>query len=443
MKDSAYRQYLLAILTVITAFSFVDRLALGIVAQSIKLDLSLTDSELGLLGGITFALFYATMGLPIARWADRGNRVTIIAATTALWSVAVALCGAARSFIQLVLIRVAVGVGEAGCMPTTNSLIPDYFNRAERARANGIYALVNPLSLLIGYGIAGWVNQLYGWRATFVVLGLPGLVLAALAALTLREPRKAALAPPAGAQDQDQLSQTVSMRQTCMTLWGNVTFRHLAIVYIVLSFFNSGVFQWLPAFFIRSYGLQTGELGTWFAAIAGVGGFLGSYLGGELTSRFAGNREPLQLKVMAAVVVGGTCLSAGIYLTHNYHVAFGLMAVYAFVGAAVTGPIFAIKQTIVSKHVQATAFALVFLFSNLIGAGLGPLAAGVLSDLLHPLLGAESLRYTLVALTPGYLWAACHLWWASKTVLHDVMATAADRNEAVPDEGASLSAPVL
>lgn len=442
MKDSTYRQYLLIVLTVITAFSFVDRLALGILAQSIKGDLSLTDTELGLLGGITFALFYATMGLPIARWADHGNRVTIITVTTALWGVAVALCGAARSFIQLVLIRVAVGVGEAGCMPTTNSLIPDYFGRAERARANGIYALVNPLSLLIGYGIAGWVNQLYGWRITFVILGLPGTVLAVLAALTLREPRNA-LAPPAGPQRQDRVSQTVSLSQICMTLWGNVTFRHLAIVYIVLSFFNSGIFQWLPAFFIRSYGLQTGELGTWFAAIAGVGGFLGSYLGGELASRFAGNREPLQLKVMAAAVVGGTFLSAGIYLTHSYQVAFGLMAVYTFVGAAVNGPIFAIKQTIVSKDVQATAFALVFLFSNLIGAGLGPLAAGVLSDVLHPLLGAESLRYTLVALTPGYLWAACHLWWASQTVLHDVRVTELARDEGIPEEGASLRTSAL
>src|SRR5688500_12783235 len=180
------RNYLLALLTTILAFNYIDRLALGLLLEDIKADLALTDTQLGFLTGIAFALFYAVMGIPIARWADRGNRVTIISLTTALWSVAVALCGAAGSFVQLLVIRAGVAVGEAGCHPPALSLIADYFTRAERPRAVARYMLGWPLALLIGYFAAGWLNEFWGWRATFVILGLPGLVLAALARFTLK-----------------------------------------------------------------------------------------------------------------------------------------------------------------------------------------------------------------------------------------------------------------
>src|SRR5687768_16882052 len=183
-----YKVYLLVLLLVICAFNYIDRLALGLVLQDIKVDLSLTDTQLGLLSGIAFALFYSIMGIPIARWADRGNRVAIITFTTALWSAAVALCGVASNFVQLLLIRIGVAVGEAGCTPPAHSLIADYFTRAERPRAVAIYMLGGQLSV-VGYLWAGWLNELYGWRVTFMLLGLPGLGLAALAWLTLREPR--------------------------------------------------------------------------------------------------------------------------------------------------------------------------------------------------------------------------------------------------------------
>src|SRR5688500_18999239 len=189
MTESRYKQYLLAVLLVVLASNYVDRLALGLLLQDIKVDLSLSDTQLGLLSGIAFALFYSVMGIPIARWADRGNRVLIISATASLWSVMVALCGFAGSFIQLLLIRIGIAVGEAGCIPPAHSLIADHFSRAERPRAVSIYMLGTPISIIIGYFLAGWLNELYGWRATFVILGLPGVAIAALAWLTLREPR--------------------------------------------------------------------------------------------------------------------------------------------------------------------------------------------------------------------------------------------------------------
>ena len=162
MRATVYRNYLLTVLLVILAFNYVDRVALGLLLQDIKVDLDLSDTQLGFLSGIAFALFYSVMGIPIARWADRGNRVMIITVTTALWSVAVALCGLAGSFLQLLLIRIGVAVGEAGCIPPAHSLIADYFTRAERPRAVARYMLGGPLSFVIGYFLAGWLNQLCG-----------------------------------------------------------------------------------------------------------------------------------------------------------------------------------------------------------------------------------------------------------------------------------------
>lgn len=175
MKTS--NKYWLALLTAIMVFNYVDRVAMGLLLQDIKVDLSLSDTQLGLLTGIAFASFYAVMGIPIARWADRGNRVTIISVTVALWSIAVALCGAATNFFQLLLIRMGVAIGEAGCHPPAFSLIADYFDRAERPRAVARYMLGWPLALLVGFFVGGWLNQIYGWRATFVFLGLPGVLL--------------------------------------------------------------------------------------------------------------------------------------------------------------------------------------------------------------------------------------------------------------------------
>src|SRR5258708_1391950 len=185
-----YKKYLLAVLLVILAFNYTDRCALGIVLQDIKGDLKLSDTQLGLLSGIAFALFYSVMGIPIARWADRGNRVSIIAITCALWSAMVVLSGVAAGFTQLLVIRIGVAVGEAGCIPPAHSLIADYFTRGERPRAFSIYMLGGSLSAAFGYFGAGWLNQFYGWRITFMLIGLPGLVLAALAWFTLREPRR-------------------------------------------------------------------------------------------------------------------------------------------------------------------------------------------------------------------------------------------------------------
>jgi MFS family permease len=407
---------MLAILIVILAFNFMDRFALGVVLQDIKTDLKLSDTQLGLLSGLAFALFYSVMGIPIARWADRGNRVTIISVTTALWSAMVALCGMATSFIQLLAIRIGVAVGEAGCIPPAHSLIADHFARDERPRAVALYMLGAPLSLIGGYFLAGWLNELYGWRAMFVMLGLPGLAVAALAWLVLREPRREIRMMTA----VQASAAAPSPREVCVALWANKTFRHLLFSFSIMSFFGYGILQWQPTFFIRSYGLQTGELGTWFAGVNGLGALVGTYWGGELATRYAARDESLQLKAMSFIYAGFGILSFCSYLAPNYYLAFGLMGLGTLGGAAANGPLFATIQTLVPDRMRAMSIAIVYLFANLIGMGLGPLAAGVLSDALRPLFGEESLRYALLALSPGYLWAAWHLAQGSRTVTHDL-----------------------
>jgi MFS family permease len=301
------------------------------------------------------------------------------------------------------------------------------------------YSLGGPLSLLIGYFLAGWLNDLYGWRRTFAILGLPCLGLAVLAWLTLKEPRldarSAALddAPSpsdVGVEAAASVGVNVGVhsephfgiKETAAVLWRSATFRHLLFFFCIVQLFGSGILQWQPAFFVRSHGLKTAELGAWFAAIYGAGSALGMWLGGEWAARRARGKESLQLRATAGIYSAFAFVSAFIYLSPDRRWAFLLMGIAALGGAATTGPVFATIQTLVPARMRATSIAFLYLFSNLIGLGLGPLAAGVLSDTLRPHFGEESLRYALLALCPGYAWGAWHLWQASKTVARDLNA---------------------
>jgi len=422
MNAPRNRNYLLAVLFAALTLNCVDPGALGLVLQDIKVDLHLSDQQLGFLTGIAFAVFYGTMGIPIARWADRGNRVTIISLTTAVWSVLFALCGSAANFPQLLLLRVGVGIGEAGCNPPAQSLVAEYFTRAERPRALAIYMTGASFGVLIGFGLGGWLNQLYGWRMMFVLLGLPGIVVAALVQFTLKDPR-----PPVG---PDALrAKAPKLSHVGRILWANTTTRHLLLFNATSVFFSSAAWIWQPTFLIRSFGLKTGELGVWLAVIYGVGGMLGVYLGGVLASRRAGNNERLQLEVAAfTVVVAGVC-AVLIYLMPNYHLALGLMALSNMAAAAVCAPAWAVILTLVGEQMRASTTAIAAFFASLIGNGLGPLATGTISDALGHLFGQESLRYALLILCFGYLWPAWHLLASSKSVDHDLAAVRIDTSD--------------
>jgi MFS family permease len=421
-----YRNYMLGVLLVIQAYNFVDRQALGLVLQNIKLDLHLSDTQLGLLTGIPFAIFYSVMGIPIARWADRGNRVTILSLSVAVWSVMVALCGKVVSFSQLMLLRAGIGVGEAGSFPPAQSLIPDYFSRAERPWAMSIYMLAGPGSTIVGLFLAGWLNEIFGWRTMFMLFGLLGSVLAPLAWLTLREPRRnssglAMHAKNSSSQPVETLAPPQRhLSEVVRTLLMNRTFRYILGFFSVQYFLSYGLGQFQPAFLMRSFGLNTGEIGTWYGLVFGLGGLLGIYAGGRLTVRYAANNERLQLRA-AGITYGIYALASGAaYLTTNRYLFFGLLAVSTAVTNLVTGPLMAILQTLVPAQMRAVSSACIFLVANLFGTGLGPLAVGALSDGLHPWLGEESLRYALLAASPGFLIGSGFLWWASRSVTADL-----------------------
>lgn len=441
-----YRRYLLGLLMVIYAYNFADRLALGLLGQYIKLDLSLSDSQLGVLSGIAFGFLYALMGIPLARWADRGNRVTIISLTTALWSAFVFLSGLATSYTALLFCRAGTAVGEAGCIPPAHSLISDHFTRAERPRALAIHMLGGSLSVLIGYFAAGWLNEFYGWRTTFVLLGLPGLLLAGLARLTLREPRCSRLQAGAPAGPRMNFSSlptgeaAPALSQVALILWRSRTFRHLCLCFALAMFFNYAIVQWQSVFFMRTFGLESGTLGTWFAAIYAVCGVSGAYLGGWWASRRAAMDEARQLRLVSLSYFGFGLCAALTWLSPSEYWAFCGIGAMAVVGGLSTGPLFATIQALAPENMRATATAVIFLFVNLIGLGLGPLATGVVSDLLRAQYANDSLRYALLLWSPGFGWSAWHAWRASVAVGQESRLSQSQPSQSQPSGGGEQGA---
>jgi len=427
-SKALYRNYLVALLSLVFAFNGVDRSALGLLLQDIKLSLHLTDIQLGLLNGIAFSLFYSVMGVPIGLLADRRNRVILISITTALWGLMVSLCAATTTFLQLLLVRVGVAIGESGCVPPSHSLIADHFSRGERAKATAVYyTIALLLSSLVGHLLAGWLNQLYGWRITFAILGAPGILLAVVTFFSLKEPRASRYSSQAKEilSDSDQPPTTA---EALRFLWTNRTFRSLLLAFSLVYFFAYGIAQWQPAFFIRSYGLQTGALGTWFTLTSGLGATLGTYFGGDLVSRFARNDEGTQLAAAGIVYAAIGIISAGTYLASSYQTSFALIAIGTISGALTFAPLFAAIQTLVPSRMRAVSVALLYFAGNLVGAGLGPLAVGILSQAFQPYVGSASLRCALIAMCPGYLLSGWYFWRASRTVAQDIAAYASPAN---------------
>lgn len=430
MKARLYRNYLLFVLSAILALNYADRMSLGLVLQGIKIDLHLSDTQLGILTGIASAFFQSIVGIPIASWVDRGNRISVISFTVVVWSVMVAFTGRATTFTQLLLARFGVGVGEVGISPAAQSLIPDYFTRAERPRATAIYSLAWPMSVALGYFVAGWINELYGRRAMFLALGLTGLLLTLMARLWLREPRHGLAATldrtivnAAGVESGFNLEvihpNYPRLKEVLRTLWQNVTFRHLLVCNAVTSLFAMGIAQWLPTFFVRTYGMTTAQIGTWFTVAIGLCSVLPIYSGGALTSRYAANNERLQFRIMAAAYVAIGVDYAMLFLSTNRYLAIALLALNSL-AFAMNGPILAAFQTLIPPRMRAMSIVTVTLFTNLVGLGLGPLIAGALSDALRRVVGGESLRFALLGLCPGYAWGAWHMWRASRTVGQDL-----------------------
>jgi MFS family permease len=413
--SSLYKAYVLAVLTGVTTLNYLDRVLLGLVLQPIKVDLRLSDSQLGFLTGIAFAVFYATLGLPISRWADRGNRVTIASLAIGLWGVTVMTCLFVTSFAKLLLARIAAAVGESGCIPPTYSLVGDYFpNPGERARALAIYSAANPLSVLIGCMAGGWLNEQFGWRISFFIIGIPGLLMAVLVKYTIAE------TPVRLARAGEQLTESPRVAQVWRALWCQRSIRCLGLGYILFATLGLGLTPWYAAFLTRSHGMSTAEVGVWFGLVVGINGIVGMLLGGYVVGRWFAHDESRQLRLTALLTALLVPTFALFLLLPEKHQAMLALVPMVLVFNCFSGPLYALIQRLVPDDMRATALAVVLLLSNLIGLGLGPQIVGIISDALEYSLGTDSLRYAMLSMTLTAVWAAYYFWKASGSVAHDL-----------------------
>lgn len=414
--------YVLALLVVIGIFAWTDRNVLSILLESIRRDFDFSDSQLGLLGGVAFGLFYATLGLPVAWMADRYNRVTLISVAIAIWSAATALCGLATGFLTLFLARVGVGIGEAGASPPAQSLISDYFPPERRAFALGIFYLYVPLGFVVGFLAGGWLNELFDWRVAFAVVGLPGLLLAALTRLTLAE-------PPRGLSERlGDSGETPSLPATIRYCWSRPSLRHLPLAGAIHGIGSFAAAVWLPSYFIRAYGLSSGKVGTWMAVAYGLGGGVGVLAGGYLADKLARRKSDERwypwscaIYILAAAPFAGV-----VYLTDTPTTAFIALVAATLFTQMFLGPVTAIMQGLAGLRRRAVVAAFYLFLVNLISTGVGPLVVGMVSDHFGARFGTDSLRYALLLIVlVTSAWSAVHFALAARHVRKDLAAARA------------------
>lgn len=402
--------YTVAVLAVVYAFNYIDRQLIVILQEAIKQDLGFADWQLGLLSGFAFAIFYTLMGVPIARYADRANRRNIIALAITTWSVMTAVCGAVGNFWQMFLARVGVGVGEAGCSPPAHSMISDLYPPERRATAMSTYNLGVYLGVLVGFIAGGWLNEIVGWRWAFVLVGLPGVLIALLVRFTVPEPSRAvvsdAAAPP--------------IRSVLNLLWQRKSFRHLALAAGLHAFVGYGAGNWGPSFFIRSHGVGTAELSLWIAPIAAFAGAIGALGGGYIADRLGKRDVRWNTWFPAGAILVSVPFSLAVYTLDGFEAAIITSIIPVMLGATYLGPMLAMTHALVGSRMRAVASSVLLLVLNLVGMGLGPWATGLISDLFAPELGDESLRYALVIVVLANLWCAIHYFLSARTLKDDL-----------------------
>ena len=419
------KHYALIILTLAYTSSHVDRGIVNILMPSIKAAFDVSDTLLGLMGGLVFALFYATLGVPIAMWADRGNRRNIIALAVTLWSGMTAACGLAGSFSHLLLARIGVGIGEAGSSPPSHSMIADLYPKEQRSTAMSVYTVGVYAGAMIGLVLGGYIVQNYGWRETFFVVGLPGLIIAALVRFTIAEPVRGGvdgLAKNAaeGSDTQRLKAYFIALWEVFLHLWHTRSARHIIIGLTLVSFVGYGGLIFGPSFFARSLHLDMTKIGLIFGLTAGFVGGFGSILGGYLADRFSRKDMRWNAWVVAVAKLIGMPLFIVFYMSSNLTIMIPVYVISSVLGAFYLGPSFAMIQSLTPIHMRALASAVMLFVLNFIALGFGPLTVGFISDVLHPYFGVESLRWALFGTSFIGVWAAVHYYWAGQTYQADL-----------------------
>ena len=383
-------RYALAMLTVAYALNFIDRQILVILQGPIKADMGLSDTQLGLLSGFSFALVYITAGVPIAYWADRGNRKNIIALAVAVWSAMTALSGLAANYTQLLLARIGVGIGEAGGSPPAHSMISDSFPPERRATAMAIYSAGLHVGIFAGFLIGGVIEEYFDWRTAFMVVGIPGIVFAGLFFATVKEPERARFDTSDAAAYTPTLGETIALLSEYRCFW------YIAMGTGLTAFAAYGNGNFTPLFLMRSHGIEGLELG-WILAIGGGGGgFVGTLLGGRLADGLGTKDRRWYLWLPAIAGVLALLVSPVYLLSDTTWLVIGLVFVVSVLINTYLGPCLAICHGLVPPAMRAMSSAVLFFILNLIGLGMGPLTAGFLSDVFTEQYGDDGLRYAMV-----------------------------------------------
>ncbi len=405
-----YRAYVLFILVVVYTFNFIDRQIVGILAVPIKSELALSDTQLSLMGGLAFALFYTFLGIPIAMLADRKSRTWIMTAALAIWSAMTAACGFAQNFTQLFLARLGVGVGEAGGVAPAYSLISDYFPAEKRARALSIYSFGIPIGSALGILLGGVLTSYLNWRAAFIIVGLAGLAIAPIFRLTMREPKRGGLDGASAVTTPAKVSDVVTTLIAKPSFWG------LSFGAASSSMMGYGLIFWLPSFFVRSFGDALPGFFAWmpaflvpenpssllyasyfYATILLLGGVAGIWLGGAMADRYGPNKKAAYALVPAAAFLATIPFFVVGVLAPSLWVAFPAFLVLQALSLVWLGPVISAFQHLVQPNMRATASAIFLFINNLVGIGLGNLVIGAISDGLKAQYGDESLRYAILS----------------------------------------------
>jgi len=408
-----YRWTVLVMLTLVYTFNFIDRQILVILQEPIKADLGLSDAQLGLLTGFSFALVYVTAGIPIAWLADRANRRNIVAASLAFWSLMTALSGLVQNFGQLLAARLGVGVGEAGGSPPSHSMISDYFPPSSRGTALSFYSMGIYIGVLFGFAAGGWIAENFGWRNAFFVIGIPGILYALAVLWIVKEPQRGRF-DPAGAPPQSSLSETLAGLRRRPTFW------YLSVGGAFTAIITYGNGNFMPSFLMRNHGMSLAEVGAILGLISGLSGATGTFLGGFLADRLA--TRDIRWYIWIPIFGGLSAMIPAYYTLFgdNTTLIVAAMIPSQILSALYLGPCIATCHNLVSPGMRAMASAILFFVLNLIGLGLGPLTVGVLSDIYAEPFGENNLRYAMAtALTIGFL-GTYFLWMGSRSLTRDL-----------------------
>lgn len=398
IRVGAYPYVVLVLLGLIYMFNYLDRQILSVLAEPIKAELSLSDTQLGLLSGFMFAVFYTTFGIPVAWLADRSNRVRLVAAACAIWSVASALCGVAQNFFQLALARIGVGIGEAGGVAPSYSILSDYFPPHRRGGAIALYSLGVPLGATAGIALGGWVAAEFGWRMAFFAVAAPGVLLSLLLIIFAREPRRGTYDPPVQGE-----AVNASILDCVKTYFKNPTLALMLFAAGSYSFVFNAFAAWAPALLMRAKGAEMTDIAAYYSVVFGLAMAIGMLASGMLADRYAKKRPSAYAVIPAwALAIGVPFYIAGL-MADDWVTALFLLALPMGMNMMFVAPGFAIVQNLAPPSQRSTAAAILLFVNNLVGIGLGPVFVGLVSDALTAQYGeGAALEYGMLAVVPFY-----------------------------------------